>query len=57
MNLKNSVELQRSKEREGKTMCYLNMSSHLTGERKIDFMSLISLHLRVFAVNEMRFLG
>jgi hypothetical protein len=55
--LENLVKPQRRKERKGKTMCYLNMPSHLTGERKIDFMSLFSLRLRVFAVNEMRFLG
>ena len=38
-------------------MCYRNISSHLTGEFKMGFIFLFSLHLRVFAVNELRFLG
>lgn len=38
-------------------MCYRNLPSHRTGEYQMDFMSLFSLRLRVFAVNELRFLG
>ena len=38
-------------------MCYLNLSSNRIGEYPMDFMSLFSLRLRVFAVNELRFLG
>jgi hypothetical protein len=40
-----------------KTMCYRNPLSHRIGECQMDFMSLFSLRLRVFAVNELRFLG
>jgi len=52
-------------------MCYWNLPSHRMGEYKMDFLPLfcelgnkppipaypISLRLRVFAVNERRFLG
>jgi len=52
-------------------MCYLNLPNHQIGEGQMDFMFLfcelgnkppipaypISLRLRVFAVNELRFLG
>ena len=38
-------------------MCYRNLPSHPIGEYQIDFMSLFSLRLRVFAVKELRFLG
>jgi hypothetical protein len=54
---KKAFEPQRRKERKGKPMCYLNLSIHQIGEHLMDFMSLCSLRLRVFAVNELRFLG
>ena len=71
LNLKKAFEPQRRKERKGKTMCYLNLPSHLIGGCQMDFMPLfcelgnkppipaypISLRLRVFAVNKLRFLG
>jgi hypothetical protein len=39
-----------------KTMCCRNLPSHRIGEYQINFMSMFSLRLRVFAVNELRFL-
>ncbi len=38
-------------------MCYRNLPSHRIGEYQMNVMSLFSLRLRVFAVNELRFLG
>ena len=69
MNLKKAFEPQRRKERKGKAMCYRNLFSHRIGEYQMDVMPLfcdlgnkppipaypISLRLRVFAVNELRF--
>ena len=57
MNPKKVFEPQRRKERKVKTMCYRNLPSYRTGEFKMVIMSLFSLRLRVFAVNELRFLG
>ncbi|HUX63330.1 hypothetical protein [Sulfuricella sp.] len=71
MNLKKAFEPQRRKERKGngvrrdgqliaqlaKTMCYGNLLSHRLGECRMGFMSLFSLRLRAFAVNELRFPG
>jgi hypothetical protein len=57
MILKKAFEPQRRKEREGKTICYWSLSNHPIGEYLSRFMSLFYLRLRVFAVNELRFLG
>ena len=43
--------------RKGKITYYWHMVSHRTGECQMDFMSLFSLRLRVFAVNDLRLLG
>jgi hypothetical protein len=57
MNFKKAFEPQRRKECKVKTVCYWNLPSHPIGEYLRDFISLFSLRLRVFAVNELRFLG
>ncbi|MHB9100230.1 MAG: hypothetical protein ACYC2E_01760 [Sulfuricella sp.] len=70
MNLEKTFEPQRRKERKVITTHYRNLPSHRTGECQIDVLSLfcelgsnppisaypISLRLRVFAVNALRFL-